>query len=277
MPKFFSRYYSTIARHYFEHIHENRPVRLYFDLEYMVELNKAFCWEDFWPKFKALVQDEYKALCSDELKFLVLDSSTESKFSKHIICQSSFLFENNRCLKPIVANLAEKMRNSGLGVVRSHQRDDDLIMDIGVYDKRRNFRMYLATKYGKTAMLDYDNKSSSYGKQKKSGFVDKFCRGLSVFQKFCLFLEKIPGPYTIFTDSLVIPIDYHLFKILKSDAIPMANGKTALGKKKLGFFYKKLAFLLKFFSVSACCGCGKWLGRHRCLHSLRSGALLTQC
>ena len=47
----------------------------------------------------------------------------------------------------------------------TQEQINDLIVDSGVYDRRRNFRMYLSTKFGKTAMLDFDFRYSDYGKK----------------------------------------------------------------------------------------------------------------
>ena len=98
MAKFFSGYYGNLSRHYFEHIHEDRPVRLYLDLEFPKELNKEFEWEKFWPAFKQLLAGVYKCFCEGLGEnppapplYLVLDSSTTEKFSKHVIGQSDTL------------------------------------------------------------------------------------------------------------------------------------------------------------------------------------------
>lgn len=167
MPVFFKRYYGSLRRHYFEHIHEDRPVRMYFDMEYPRELNRDFKWDEFWPRFQELVQQTYfpcQNLWATPPKFLVLDSTTPQKFSKHVIVHTQRLFYSNRSLKPLIDKLCEKMRQSNLGIIRSYQRNDDLIVDTGVYDRRRNFRMYMSSKFGKPAVLDMDYRCDFYGR-----------------------------------------------------------------------------------------------------------------
>ena len=90
------------------------------DMEFPRELNKAFDWDIFWPEFKTLLFDVHKSFCEklgedlqEPPKLLVLDSTTSEKFSKHIIAQTTTLFPNNRALKPLIAELCEKMRQTG--------------------------------------------------------------------------------------------------------------------------------------------------------------------
>lgn len=160
IPGFFNWYYKSLSKHYYEHIHDDRPVRLYFDLEFNKSLNPFFDWRDFWPKFQDSVETVLKTVCGDQAfvkpRYLSLDSSTDEKFSKHIIMHTTHLFPNNWVLKPMITLLCDSMRKNDLGIVRTHQREDDLILDAGVYDRRRNFRMFLSTKFGKKATLEYD-------------------------------------------------------------------------------------------------------------------------
>lgn len=99
-------------------------------------------------------------------QIFVLDSTTPIKFSKHVIVHSQKLFPGNQSLKPLVDELCRKMQESGVGRITNDRNEPDLIVDSGVYGKRRNFRMYLSTKYNKSAMLDFEKLCYNFGMQK---------------------------------------------------------------------------------------------------------------
>ncbi|VDO65687.1 unnamed protein product [Haemonchus placei] len=89
LERFWMWYISLSERHVYELIVDSMPCRLYFDLEYCRETNPGIDHEDF----------------------LVLDSSTESKFSAHVICHlpGGVLFPSNTSMRPFCARLAGQL------------------------------------------------------------------------------------------------------------------------------------------------------------------------
>ena len=123
------------GRHYYELIRENTPCRLYFDLEFSIESNQdaqaaseqlmtelieEVCCE-LHATFKGLF-DPHEVL--DRKNFVDLDSSTSSKFSRHIIVHlpKNMLFLNTAqvgiFVKNMVARLAEEI---GTGLLQNRR------------------------------------------------------------------------------------------------------------------------------------------------------------
>lgn len=73
-------------RHHYEVIRENMPCRLYFDLEYAEEHNGDVDGPEIVTIFKDLLKEGIKTMLAAEVEHIVdLDSSTETKFSRHLI------------------------------------------------------------------------------------------------------------------------------------------------------------------------------------------------
>ncbi|XP_036372441.1 DNA-directed primase/polymerase protein [Megalops cyprinoides] len=188
-------YYKTYRQslmHCYEVIPEGAVCKLYFDLEFHKPSNRSL---DGRKMVVLLIQyvcckleEVYGVKCSSK-DVLNLDSSTEDKFSRHLI----FLLPNvafkdnthvghfiNKILKPVL-DVVQK-RRSGLGaeenthsvveeqldspqakrqkqgeedlhflLVKDKEGRDQLFVDLGVYTKNRNFRLYKSSKVGKNA------------------------------------------------------------------------------------------------------------------------------
>lgn len=123
------------GRHYYELIRENTPCRLYLDLEFSKESNPELAASNILSE--QLVSELINEICSefqtafvnlfeecalDRQNFVDLDSSTSSKFSRHIILHlpNQMLFANNAqvgfFVKNMVARLAEEI---GTGLLQS--------------------------------------------------------------------------------------------------------------------------------------------------------------
>eukprot|EP00053_Salpingoeca_punica_P017408 m.167722 g.167722 ORF g.167722 m.167722 type:complete len:316 (-) comp17200_c1_seq2:60-1007(-) len=160
----FWRRYSRMParlRHYYEVIPEGQPCHLYFDLEFPRACNPASDGEAMVTCFKALlcreVERVFLARC-DLSAILDLDSSTASKFSRHLIVHlpesafrsnqhaGFFAHHLSRCAETEFADLM-------VVTLDAESKQRGTFLDLGVYSRNRNFRLYLSTKLGKTASL----------------------------------------------------------------------------------------------------------------------------
>ncbi|WKY06405.1 hypothetical protein Q1695_006529 [Nippostrongylus brasiliensis] len=159
LERFWVWYTSLKERHLYELIPENSPCRLYFDLEYSKQANVGIDHEDF----------------------LVLDSTTENKFSAHVICHlpNGVLFPSNVAIRPFAAKLYEAlMENNPQKIWNSDGTKETVLFDTGVYTRNRNFRLFLSSKLGKQSVLKLAEYCSFYRKKKPTDpeiFYDSLC------------------------------------------------------------------------------------------------------
>ncbi|XP_051025615.1 DNA-directed primase/polymerase protein [Acomys russatus] len=202
--------------HCYEVIPENAVCKLYFDLEFNKQANPG---ADGKRMVALLIEHVCKALeelysvhCSAQEVFN-LDSSTEEKFSRHLIFQlQDVAFRDNihvgnfvrKILQPALHLLAKEDENKipeamsheascfiplkqqesseaqkKLGspeqcgpdlsflVVRNSTGEKHLFVDLGVYTKNRNFRLYQSSKIGKRVALEVAEDNRFIPKQSK--------------------------------------------------------------------------------------------------------------
>ena len=146
-------------RHSYEVIEQNAVCKLYFDLEFKKKLNVDVDSHSLMKKFKALLVSHLKdtfdvKLC--ESNILDLDSSTDEKFSRHLIVDN-VVFKNNFHVGNYVRSFCLKFEEDKSVFVRLSEKDVGIFVDLGVYTKNRNFRLYLSSKFGKNALLKLDS------------------------------------------------------------------------------------------------------------------------
>ena len=143
--------------HYFL---QGAPCKLYFDLEFKKKLNPNVNSSELMHKFKAhLVKDLVESfdLIVDDSDILDFDSSTEEKFSRHLII--NLVFKNNVHVGNYVRSFCSKFeeQNANVMVILSDKEGDvGLFVDHGVYTKNRNFRLFLSSKFGKNSILKFE-------------------------------------------------------------------------------------------------------------------------
>ena len=129
-------------------------------------------------KFKQFLIDDlqntFKGRSIDASEHIVdLTSSTPTKFSHHLIIDHpDLIFANNYHVGRYVDSLCCKLKQTGdMAVILTHQvlsttsaQDKTCnnsvkgsFVDEGVYSKNRNFRLYLSSKFNKTACLKLTN------------------------------------------------------------------------------------------------------------------------
>ncbi|NXV12421.1 PRIPO protein, partial [Cepphus grylle] len=219
---YYTKGYKTSLMHCYEVIPEKDACKLYFDLEFYKPANPVADGESMVAKLIELVSQKLKELydvnCSAK-DVLNLDSSTDEKFSRHLIfLPQKTVFKDNihvgnfvrtilqpaiRLMKseaavvipeggagrvfqcsgevvglddsltnltaiedaseglPAIARETKDMETSHQGensafsflIVNGEDGDKQLFVDLGVYTKNRNFRMYKSSKAGKNVIL----------------------------------------------------------------------------------------------------------------------------
>ncbi|XP_035664104.1 DNA-directed primase/polymerase protein-like [Branchiostoma floridae] len=166
--------------HFYEVIPEGATCHLYFDLEFSKVVNpgsdgvamvqtliRCVCW---------FLKKKYNLTCTEE-HVLDLESSTEEKFSHHLIFHlPGAAFQDNIHAGNFVHQMCEKLylcteQQSPLAgdaelqelreavpgldqlVMKNKDGDRVLFIDAGVYTKNRNFRLYQSTKLGRRAPM----------------------------------------------------------------------------------------------------------------------------
>ncbi|XP_051474918.1 DNA-directed primase/polymerase protein isoform X3 [Apus apus] len=129
---YYTKDYKTSLMHCYEVIPEKDACKLYFDLEFYKPANPGADGKSMVAKLIELVSEKlkefYDVTCAAK-DVLNLDSSTDEKFSRHLIfLPQKTVFKDN--------------------------------IHVGVYTRNRNFRMYKSSKAGKNVILKIaeDNK-----------------------------------------------------------------------------------------------------------------------
>ncbi|KDD71281.1 hypothetical protein H632_c5388p0, partial [Helicosporidium sp. ATCC 50920] len=164
---------APLERHWYEVIRENRPCHLYLDLE--------FCAVSF-PRAdgNGLVDAVLRALRLElerrfglavqyESQLLELDSSSATKFSRHLVLRLPGLaWATNahlgRFVRQVVRRAGEAAMLRGDGGGSEGDGDDGIccgrmprrshcVVDTSVYSRNRHFRLPWSCKAGKTAVL----------------------------------------------------------------------------------------------------------------------------
>ena len=192
-------------RHYYEVIPSDKPCKLYFDLEFKTELNPDLDGCQMVKQFKErLAQDLGQFFGQQpEPDILDLDSTTDVKFSRHLILPSH-IFVNLNQMRAYVLSFCGKLRQDpSFPKIRTSSQSNDtstaaIFVDEGVYTKNRNFRLYMSSKFGKDTALEIaQNESGNSGKQRltagdvcenrKSVFFDSLITNVDTFYflQFC--------------------------------------------------------------------------------------------
>ncbi|XP_048094067.1 DNA-directed primase/polymerase protein isoform X1 [Alosa alosa] len=250
-------YYRTYRRslmHCYEVIPEGAVCKLYFDLEFQRAWNPGLNGETMVARLIQYVckklHEAYGLKCSSS-DVLNLDSSTEDKFSRHLIFQlPNATFRDNSHVGRFIHAILTPVKNSNhpegssttctsegidpltameyipntdRGMLGSpqpkrqkHGEDDlsflsvknkegqiQLFVDLGVYTKNRNFRLYKSSKLGKNAALVVAEDNQ---------FIPKPDRHLTMEEN-------------IFQASLISNVSYTGQRILTWDASELGNPK----------------------------------------------------
>ncbi|CAL7938332.1 unnamed protein product [Xylocopa violacea] len=160
----------------YEIIPENCPCRLYLDLEYSIELNPL----NDGPSMTSTLIDIFCTylltrwgIPCNKYNVVNLDSSTDEKFSRHLIFNvKDVAFKNNYHVGSLVKSVCKDIldylispeetqynvlscfdRTKLERLVVETKKGKKLFIDTAVYTKNRHFRIYKSTKWGKQSNL----------------------------------------------------------------------------------------------------------------------------
>jgi len=183
----FWSYYTQLAtgkRHFYEVIPSNANCHMYFDLEFDRTVNPFLDGEKLierWIDFVIFCLNHELGVPSGRNHVIELDSTTDTKFSQHLIWHiPNTVFKNNLEVGNFVHSICDSLRSylnlkndemqnhwihsfkhaDKLGSldVNTSSGNKTLFVDEGVYTKNRNFRLYLSNKKGKVTELKLSSK-----------------------------------------------------------------------------------------------------------------------
>ncbi|KAK7315144.1 hypothetical protein VNO77_33676 [Canavalia gladiata] len=154
-------------RHHYEVIQEGLPCHLYFDLEFDKRVNIGKNGDEMVDLLISVVLDalqEKYAIHGDYDWVVELDSSTEVKFSRHLIVRiPKTAFKDNSHAGAFVSEICSRILNARgndknferLFVMKdsSSSEASQLFVDTAVYSRNRCFRLFLSSKAGKSSVL----------------------------------------------------------------------------------------------------------------------------
>ena len=155
-------------RHHYEVIQVGLPCHLYYDLEFNKKINTGKNADEMVDilisiTFK-LLNDKYKIQGNQDW-VLELDSSTEEKFSRHVIIHiPNIAFKDNSHVGTFISEVCSRIINlrvsdpqfEKLYIKKDSSSSDNtelLFVDTGVYTRNRCFRLPFSSKAGKNALL----------------------------------------------------------------------------------------------------------------------------
>ena len=153
LDRFWSFYQGLQHRSYYEVIVESEESKLYLDLEYIRGGNEL---KDGYEMTKYLIQKINDHLLSEYdvnnsmADILILESTTDEKFSIHLVFFKIHLESNIAC-----GQLITQLLNSFNAEDKKHFQvlckgsKEGCFIDSGVYSRNRNFRLFKSTKRGK--------------------------------------------------------------------------------------------------------------------------------
>ncbi|XP_050914527.1 uncharacterized protein LOC127129360 isoform X1 [Lathyrus oleraceus] len=153
-------------RHHYEVIQEGLPCHLYFDLEFNTKVNIGKNGDEMVDLLISVVLEALheKYEIHGERDWIVeLDSSTEDKFSRHLIIRiPKAAFKDNSHAGAFVSEVCSRILNAK-GEDKSYEKlfvakDTNesacqLFVDTAVYTRNRCFRLHLSSKAGKSSIL----------------------------------------------------------------------------------------------------------------------------
>ncbi|KAI6180746.1 DNA primase domain containing protein [Aphelenchoides besseyi] len=212
LDKFYNFYNKPESpKHFYEIIQADRSCRPYFDLEFDQKLNPNVDGIQLVHEFVSICQKVFKQMLGLEVKeerFLILDSTSQKKFSAHVIVHlpEDRLLSSNAQMKFLLLGISEEMERTKKCWLDNERNDRQSFYDPSVYSKNRNFRLVFSSKCGKPEILKYADYCKFYGDNKDPDFE------------------------TLFYDSLIMPKDYD--KHLLIDVQRLESKAAAIQRKE---------------------------------------------
>ncbi|KAJ6228412.1 DNA-directed primase / polymerase protein [Anaeramoeba flamelloides] len=144
-------------RHYNEIISEGSICNLYYDLEFLKRFNPDLSGERLVEIIVNQTIHYLKTIYGinlDHSNFIILDSSTDKKYSVHMIVRmGNIYFKNSIHTGRFVYSLLNDTKHFQELIVNSDNGDQIPFIDLSVYSKNRNFRLLGNSKFGKSAFF----------------------------------------------------------------------------------------------------------------------------
>ena len=185
LVEFWRRYEAMVPhnRHYYEIIRQGWPCHLYLDLEYSIPDNPEKDGQAAVDALLSLLREEAHSRLSIHLEdsgILELDSSTDTKFSRHLIIRfPGAAFATNIHAGAFIQGLCKRAQEEreedprfGSLFVSKGDISDACFIDLGVYTRNRAFRLHLSSKAGKTARLMPTGRYGTSGLRPERVFMD---------------------------------------------------------------------------------------------------------
>ncbi|KAL5718661.1 hypothetical protein ACHQM5_011540 [Ranunculus cassubicifolius] len=167
--EFWRRYKNMDSRyrHHYEVIQEGLPCHLYFDLEFDKRVNIDKNGDEMVDSLISVIFDAFRdkySMHGEEDWIVELDSSTEEKFSRHLIIHvPNAAFKDNihagAFVKEICSRICSarkddhKLENLFISKDSGPNELHHLFVDTAVYTRNRCFRLALSSKAGKKSIL----------------------------------------------------------------------------------------------------------------------------
>ncbi|KAK4793092.1 hypothetical protein SAY86_023527 [Trapa natans] len=186
--EFWRRYSSMdpMFRHHYEVIQEGSPCHLYFDLEYSKKENPDKDGDEMVETLISavlLVLNEKYSIQGNQEWILELDSSTEDKFSRHLVLRiPKFAFKDNSHVGAFVTEICSWISNAKESDQRygklfickdstSSGTINHIFVDTAVYSRNRCFRLAFSSKAGKSSFLVPTERFKCFGMSEESIFM----------------------------------------------------------------------------------------------------------
>lgn len=157
------KYYKQLElKSYYEVIIQNKSCKLYMDLEFPVEENKDRDGHKMTLSLISLINDyllDKFGVNVTQDDILVLESSSQRKFSIHLVYFKTYLKDNESCgnlMKQIIEKIIDGKMCEQFQVKDQHG-EWKWFFDTTVYSANRNFRLFLSSKLGQSRPLTLSN------------------------------------------------------------------------------------------------------------------------
>lgn len=147
-------------RHFYEIIRQGWPCHAYFDLEFSKEANPTVDGEKAMQAFLSLLERILRIqmdIVMDEKWIIEFDSSSDVKFSRHVIVRlPGAAFLDNSHVGHFAQEILhgamqhrETSKFSRMMFVKNKHGQETTFIDTGVYSRNRAFRLFRSSKAGK--------------------------------------------------------------------------------------------------------------------------------
>ncbi|KAJ3442478.1 DNA-directed primase / polymerase protein [Anaeramoeba flamelloides] len=158
-------------RHFNEVICEGSICNLYYDLEFLKQFNPNLDGDHL---VEIVVNETINyfnkvyGINLDHSNFIILDSSTNAKYSSHVILRmKNIYFKNSIHTGRFVCSLLNDPNNLKQLLVHSDNDNQTPFIDLSVYSKNRNFRLFGNSKFGKSNFFKVSKLNKFQFKNKK--------------------------------------------------------------------------------------------------------------